>query len=376
MASSASVIPVNEPLLAREDLDTAFDALRSGWISSAGGYIEEFECAWARYCGMSHGVAVVNGTAALQIAVSALGIVRGDEVIMPSSTIMSCATAAIYAGAQPVFVDVDPETWCLDPAQVSAAVTSRTKAIMPVHLYGHPVDMDPILELADRYDLYVIEDAAEAHGAEYRGRRCGSLGDISCFSFYANKIITTGEGGMVLTNDSAVAERLRALRNLCFEGDRRFLHRSLGHNFRMTNVQAALGVNQVSRIESLVDRKRAIASRYESGLRTVLGIQLPIEREWAKSVYWMYGFVLNPELGITAAECGRRLLELGIHTRPFFFPLHRQPALRALGLLDDAARPVSEMLGEFGLYLPSGLSLADDDVDRVVDAVAQAMRVP
>jgi perosamine synthetase len=363
------MIPVNEPTLGARELDLVTDCVRNGWISSAGHYLDEFERAWADYCGMAHGVAVCNGTAALDVAVDCLELKPGDEVILPSFTIISCALPIIRHGGVPVVVDCDPDTWCVNVRQVSDAVTERTRAIMPVHIYGHPVDMDPLRELANQAGLAIIEDAAEAHGAEYKGRRCGGLGDISCFSFYANKIITTGEGGMVLTNDDAWATRARSYRNLCFLSDPRFVHHELGHNYRMTNLQAALGVAQLERIEEIVDRKRDMAHAYTERLRGCTALQLPVEREWARNVYWMYGVVIDPGTGLTASDVAGRLRKAGVDTRPFFVGMHKQPVLREMGFFHGVHLPVTEMLARQGLYLPSGTALTVDQVDRACLAV-------
>ncbi len=372
------MIPVNEPLLTAREMEYVQECVRTGWISSAGRFIEEFETRWAAYCGMSHGVAVSNGTAALEIAVEALGLTPGDEVILPSFTIISCVLAVLSNGAVPVLVDVDPKTYCLDVAQLEARITPRTRAIMPVHMYGHPVDMDPLLAVAKRHRLTVIEDAAEAHGAEYlsgRGgptqvwRRCGGLGDVSAFSFYANKLITTGEGGMVLTNDAAVAERLRSLRNLSFRSEKRFFHTELGHNFRLTNIQAALGVAQVERIDDIVARKRWMGQAYSERLNGIPSLQLPTESSWARSVYWMYGLVLDAKAGMDAVEFARRLRAEGVDTRPFFLGMHEQPALLDRGLFAGERYPVSERIARQGLYLPSGLALTEGQIDQVSGAV-------
>ena len=363
------MIPVNEPLLGEAELANVAECVRTGWISSAGRFIEEFEEQWAAYCGMRYGIAVANGSVALQAAVACLDLRPGDEVIMPTFTIISCATAVIYNGGVPVLVDADPATWCMDVSQVEARITPRTRAIMPVHIYGHPVDMDPLLALAAGNGLKVVEDAAEAHGAEYRGRRCGGLGDLSCFSFYANKIITTGEGGMILTNNPELAERARAQRNLCFRPERRFYHTELGHNFRLTNLQAAVGVAQVGRIDELVDRKRRMGQAYTERLAGLPGIALPVERSWAKNVYWMYGLVLDEATGLDAVEFARRLRARGVDTRPFFLGMHEQPALRARGLFRGERYPVSERIARQGLYLPSGLALTEAQLDEVCTAV-------
>jgi perosamine synthetase len=353
------------------------EALRSGWISSAGKFLEEFEARWAAYCGRKHGVAVSNGSVALESAIACLDLEPGDEVIVPDFTIISCATAVIAAGAVPVFVDANPRTWCIDTAQIEEQITPRTRAIMPVHIYGHPVDMEPVLRLAAAHELAVIEDAAEAHGAEYlldgKWRRCGSFGELSCFSFYANKLVTTGEGGMVVTDNDELAEQARSLRNLCFRSDRRFLHDRLGFNFRLTNLQAALGVAQIERMDEIVARKRAAAVRYTAALCDVSGLTLPIEERWARSVFWMYGVVLGDEIELGAEEFALRLRAEGVDTRPFFVGMHEQPALRARGLARDGRYPVSERLARRGLYLPSGVALTDGQIDAVAAAVRASL---
>jgi len=339
--SKSKMIPVNEPLLGELELEYVTECVRTGWISSEGRFIREFEERWAAYCGIKYGVAVSNGTVALQVAAACLDLHPGDEVIMPTFTIISCAQAVTYAGGVPVLVDASPRTWCMDVSGVEAKITPRTRAIMPVHIYGHPVDMDPLIELARKHNLAVIEDAAEAHGAEYKGRKCGGLGDLNCFSFYANKIITTGEGGMVLTNREDYAERLRSLRNLCFKKERRFYHTELGHNFRLTNIQAAIGLGQLERIEELVRRKRWMGAAYMERLHDVRGLQLPVEEPWAKNVYWMYGVVLNQGTDIDAAEFARRLSEQGVMTRPFFLGMHEQPVFQQMGLFRGEHYPVA-----------------------------------
>lgn len=363
---------VSEPLLDGKEMDYVREAVESGWISSEGRFIAEFERRWAEYCGVSHGVAVSNGTVALQLALRALDLEPGSEVILPSCTIISCAIAVLEAGCVPVLADSDPETWCLDPERVAARITPRTRAIMPVHLFGHPCDMAPLWRLAERYGLHIVEDAAEAHGAEYRGRRCGGLGTLGCFSFYANKIVTTGEGGMVTTDDAALAERLRSLRNLCFRRDRRFLHTELGFNFRLTNLQAAVGLAQVERIEDHLARKRRIAAHYRARLAG-LPLALPVERTWARNVYWMFGVVLDDAVPFDAAEFAARLRQRGIDSRPFFVGMHEQPALLDRGLFVDERHPVAERLARRALYLPSGLGLGTADLDRVADAVREVL---
>lgn len=374
------MIPVSEPLLTDRELEYVGACMKTGWISSSGPLIEEFEQKWSQYCGRKYGVSVCNGTAALQLSVSALHLAEGDEVIMPAFTIISCALAVVYTGGTPVLVDVDPDTWTMDVSQVAGKITPRTKAIMVVHIYGHPVDMDPIIALADRHGLAVIEDAAEAHGAEYlsqrnsaapQWRRCGSFGTASCFSFYANKLITTGEGGMVLTDDPELAGRLRSLRNLCFQPDRRFSHSELGFNFRLTSMQAALGLAQLERMDRIVARKRWIGQEYTKRLQGLAGLQLPVEEPWARSVYWMYGVVLSEDTGMDASAFARKMKDRGIETRPFFLGMHEQPVFQRRGLFRDQRYPVAERLARQGLYLPSGMALTEEQLGYVAEAVRE-----
>jgi perosamine synthetase len=377
------MIPVSEPQLGARELEFVAECVQSGWVSSAGRFIEAFEQQWAAYCGRSYGIAVSNGTVALQAAVAALGIGPGDEVILPTFTIISCAQAVTYAGAMPVLVDADPVTWGIDPDQVAAKITTRTRAIMPVHIYGHPVDMDPLLDLANRHNLAIIEDAAEVHGAEYLmarasdnplWRRCGSFGTMSTFSFYANKLITTGEGGMVLTDDPAIAAKLRSLRNLCFQSARRFYHEDLGFNFRMTNLQAALGLAQLERIDDIVARKRWIGQEYNRRLVDLPGIQLPTEQAWARNVYWVYGIVLDESTGMDAAVLATRLSERGVDTRPFFLGMHEQPVFQRMGLFKNERYPIAERLARQGLYLPSGIPITTEQIEHVCNVLQEALK--
>jgi perosamine synthetase len=376
------MIPVNEPLLGDRELEYATECIRTGWISSAGRFIEEFEQKWAAYCGMKHGIAVSNGTVALQTAVACLGLEPGFQVIMPTFTIISCALAVLYNGGTPVLVDCDPRTWCMDVAQVKNKITDRTRAIMPVHIYGHPVDMDPLVELSNRCNLYIIEDVAEAHGAEYlfnrgghspRWLRCGGIGHLSCFSFYANKLITTGEGGMVLTDDPVLAEKARSLRNLCFRPEKRFYHTELGNNFRLTNLQAALGLAQLERIDEIIEKKRWIGKQYTERLNNMPGVQLPIEESWARQVYWMYGMVLDKCLGMDATEFAEKLKSNDVETRPFFLGLHEQPVFHRMGLFEYEKHPVAEHIARQGLYLPSGLTLTESHVEQVTESVRKVL---
>jgi perosamine synthetase len=372
------MIPVNEPLLGERELEYVTECIRTGWISSAGRFIELFEEAWAAYCGIGYGIAVSNGTVALEVAVGSIGLKPGDEVIMPTFTIISCALAVLRNGGIPVLVDCDPHTWCMDASQVGSKITDRTRAIMPVHIYGHPVDMDGLWALAEKHDLVIVEDAAEVHGAEYLSgrdganptwRRCGGLGHISAFSFYANKLVTTGEGGMVLTNDAAYAEKAQSLRNLCFRPERRFFHTELGSNYRMTNMQAAIGLAQIERMEEIIARKRWMGQAYTKRLQGIPGLQLPVEEPWAKQVYWMYGVVLDEDRGMDASEFGHRLRKQGVGTRPFFLGMHEQPVLLGQGLFAGEHYPIAERIARQGLYLPSGLALTEAQLEQVCEAV-------
>jgi perosamine synthetase len=375
-------IPVSRPCLTERDVELVAQAVRSGWISSAGNFIEQFETGWAEYCSRRYGIAMCNGTAALHAAVMALELQPGDEVILPTFTIISCAQAIVQAGAKPVLVDIDPRTGGLLAKQVAERIGPRTKAIMSVHIYGHPVDMDPLLALAEQHGLAIIEDAAEVHGAEYlsrpRGsvpvwRRCGTFGTVSTFSFYANKLVTTGEGGMVLTDDDRLAERLRALRNLCFSSKRRFYHDELGFNYRMTNFQAALGVSQMERINATIERKRWVAQEYNRQLGAVRGLRRPIEESWARSVYWVYGIILDEATGLSAADFAEALRRRGVDSRPYFLGMHEQPAFHRLGLFLGERYPTAEYWARQGLYLPSSVDTTLQEIELVCAAVAESL---
>ncbi|MCJ7724602.1 MAG: DegT/DnrJ/EryC1/StrS family aminotransferase, partial [Anaerolineales bacterium] len=311
-----------------------------------------------------------------------LELIPGDEVIMPAFTIISCALAVVEIGAVPVLIDSEPKTWCMDVEKIEERISPRTRAIMVVHIYGHPVFMDKVLELAEKYNLLVIEDAAEVHGAEYLSgrshdnpvwRRCGGMGDISTFSFYANKLITTGEGGMVLTNDNEYAEKARGLRNLCFRPERRFFHTELGYNYRMTNLQAALGVAQLERFDQIIAKKRWMGKAYTDHLNDISGLQLPIEEPWARHVYWMYGLVLDESRGMDAVEFAKRLDALGVQTRPFFLGMHEQPVFWERGLFKGEHYPVAERIAKQGLYLPSGLALTEAQLEEVWKVVRKVL---
>lgn len=368
------MIPVSQPLLSGREKELLAECIETGWISSEGPFVTKFEEQFASYIGVDFGVAVCNGAAALETALFAAGIAEGDEIIMPSFTIISCALAAIRMGAIPVLVDADPETWNMDVAQIESRITPKTRAIMAVHIYGHPVDMGPLLRIAQRHNLIVVEDAAEVHGAEYKGKKCGSLGLLSAFSFYANKIITTGEGGMVLTSNQKMAERAKSYRNLCFRSERRFFHTELGFNYRMTNLQAALGVAQMEKIDEFIQIKRRLGKYYRERLSKVGGVKSQIEKPWAKTVYWMYCIELASETGLNANTMMEELGKKGIGTRPFFLGLHEQPVLHSLGLFKGEHYPVTERISRQGLYLPSGLTLTEKQINEVVSAVSEVLR--
>jgi perosamine synthetase len=365
-------IPVNDVLLNGNEKAYLNQCIDSGWISSEGPFVRQFEEQFASRVGRRYGVAVSNGSVALQAAATAMELTAGDEVILPSFTIISCAAAILRTGATPILVDSDPQTWNIDVDQVEKRITPRTKAIMVVHTFGLPVDMDPLLAIAQRHGLRILEDAAEMHGQLHRGRPCGSFGDASIFSFYPNKHVTTGEGGMVVTDDVALAERCRSLRNLCFEPKKRFVHSELGWNFRMTNLQAALGVAQLERLDEFVARKRRMGCRYTQGLAHLSKLQLPLCRtDYAENIYWVYGIVLDDELPFDAEELMRNLGLKGIGTRPFFWPMHEQPVFQKMGLFAGESYPVAERLGRRGFYIPSGIGLTDEQMDRVIEVMKE-----
>ncbi len=372
----ATFIPVNEPLLDGNEKKYLIECIETGWISSEGPFIKVFEERFAARVGRKHGIAVTNGTAAIDAAVDALGIGLGDEVIVPTFTIISCITQIVRSGSIPVLVDSDPITWNMDVAQIEAKITSRTKAIMMVHIYGLPVDVDPVLDLAKKYGLKVIEDAAEMHGQTYKNRPCGSFGDISTFSFYPNKHITTGEGGMIVTDDDELAETCRSLRNMCFQPHKRFVHERLGWNLRMTNMQAALGLAQLERLDEFVARKRSIGARYTELLSNVPGIQLPQARtNYADNIYWVYGLVLDESHDFDAIEAINQLAAQGIGTRPFFCPMHMQPVLKRMGLFKGESYPVAESMYRRGFYVPSGLALNEFQVEQVITQLHALLKI-
>ena len=367
-------IPVNEPLLNGNEKKYLCECIDTGWISSEGPFVKEFEQKMSATVGRRYGIAVSNGTAALEVAAQALGIGEGDEVIMPAFTIISCAMAVTKLGAVPVLVDSDLHTWNMNVNEIEAKITPKTKAIMVVHIYGLPAEMDQVLALAKKYGLKVIEDAAEMHGQTYKGKPCGGFGDISTFSFYPNKHITTGEGGMVVTDDEELAERCRMLRNLCFRKDIRYVHDEISDNYRFTNLQAAVGLAQLERLDEFVKRKRAMGKYYTEQLRDIDGLILPIEKtDYADNIYWVYGIVLDKQIDADNKCMQKLLAEEGIGSRTFFWCMHEQPVYQKQGLFSGEAYPNAEYLARKGFYIPSGLALIAEQMERVVAGVRKVM---
>lgn len=367
-------IPVNVPLLDGNEKKYLNECIDTGWISSEGPFVKRFEEEMANYVGRKYGIAVCNGSVALELTVEVLGLQKGDEVIMPTFTIVSCAAALVRKGIKPVLVDADPVTWNMDVTQIEDKITSNTKAIMVVHLYGLPVDMDVVSDIAQRYHLTVIEDGAEAHGLNYRGKKCGSFGTISTLSFYPNKHITTGEGGMVLTDDKKLKDKCELFRNLCHSKERRFYHEDLGYNFRMSNLQAAVGVAQFEKIEEHLNIKRQMGASYQRKLRTVRGLQLPIEKtDYADNVYWVFGLVIKQDITMDAQQIIKKLGKRGIGCRPFFYPMHLQPVFRKMGLFEGERYPVAEYLGEKGFYVPSGMAVTEEQREYVSEQVKEVL---
>jgi perosamine synthetase len=357
------MIPVNRPLFISNEKKYLAKCIDLSWISSEGPFVKEFEQKFSKYVGKKYGVAVSSGTAALEVAMGVIGIKKGDEVIVPSFTIISCALAVTNYGGVPVFVDCDRKTWNIIPEEIEKNITNKTKAILVVHMYGHPCDMDEIIKIAKKHKLLIIEDCAEVHGAEYKNKKCGFFGDISCFSFYANKIISTGEGGMLLTNNKNYFEKAKSFRNLGFGKKDRFCHEYIAKNYRMTNLQAAVGVAQIKNIEKFIRIKRENAKSYSKALSDIPELGLPIEKPDTKNVYWMYGLVLEKSAGMDAKSLARKLSVLGIETRPFFYPMHLQPIWKKEGIkIRFGECKNSEYLGKYGFYLPSGLGLKKEEI--------------
>lgn len=363
-------IPVNTPLLDGNEKKYLNECIESGWISSEGPFVKEFEEKFASRVNRKFGIAVCNGTVGLELAVKAIGINPGDEIILPSFTIISCAAAIVRAGAIPVLVDSDPLTWNMDVSKIEEKITSRTKAIMVVHTYGLPVDMDTVIAVANKHNLKIIEDAAEAHGLLYKGKPCGSFGDISVFSFYPNKHVTTGEGGMVLTNDPEISNLSKSLRNLCFLPERRFVHEDLGWNFRMNNLQAAVGLAQLERLDEFIDIKKSMGKLYNNALSGIDSIQNPLlQTSFAENIFWVYGLVLKNKDLKFRDELTKELAKRGIGTRPFFWCMHEQPILKKMGFFQNESYPVAEKMARCGFYIPSGLALQSHEIKYVSETL-------
>jgi perosamine synthetase len=365
-------VPVNEPLFIGNEKKYLNECIDSGWISSDGPFVKKFEEQFAATVGRRYGVAVCNGTAALEVAVQVLGLGSGDEVIMPTFTIISCAAAIVKVGATPVVVDCHPDTWNMDLRQIEEKITKKTKAIMVVHIYGLPVDMYPVLELANKYNLKIVEDSAEAIGQSYKNKPCGSFGDVSVFSFYANKHITTGEGGMLVVDDAELVERCRSFRNLCFQAKQRFVHEEIGSNFRMTNLQAAVGLAQLENLNNLVVRKREIGRLYNQAFKGISKLKLPLPKtDYAENIYWIYGLVLGDDVTFDAKIAMQMLAKKGIGVRPFFWNMHEQPVFKKMGLFERERCPVAEKIARRGFYIPSGLGLTQVQQERVIEAIKE-----
>ncbi|GIV76043.1 MAG: aminotransferase DegT [Litorilinea sp.] len=366
-----SIIPVCEPSLTGNEMKYVQQAIETNWISSAGSFIREFEAKFAEAVGTRYGIACANGTVAMHLALATLGLEPGDEVILPTFTMIATINAVTYCGATPVLVDSEPEYWQMDINQVADKITPRTRAILPVHIYGHPVDMDPLMALAERHGIAVIEDAAEAHGARYKGRPCGSLGHAAGFSFYGNKIITTGEGGMITTNDRELARLAWNLRDHAFSTERHFWHKFVGFNYRMTNLQAAVGLAQVEQLATFVEARRRNAREYTARLQEIPGITTPPEAPWATNVYWMYGILVDREAyGMGRDELRKVLADHGIETRTFFIPMHCQPIYWQR--FKGQRYPVAERLCRDGFYLPSASSLSLQEIEYITDVIREA----
>jgi len=362
-------IPVSKPALIGREKEYVLDCLESSWISSNGKYIELFEKRFAEHLGVKHALACSNGTVALHLALLALGVGQGDEVIVPTLTYVATANAVRYTGATPVLAGSEPDTWNIDPGKIEPLITKKTKAIIPVSLYGHPCDMDPVMDIAERHGLYVIEDAAEALGAKYRGRPCGSIAHISTFSFYGNKTITTGEGGMVVTNDGGLAKKVRILKGQGMDPKRRYWFPVLGYNYRMTNIQAAIGLAQMENVGKFVEKRRKIAWWYNENLKGISSITLPSEKDYAFHSYWMYSILIEKWYGKSRDEVMDFLLKEGIETRPLFYPMHVMPVYRENSLRLKNAEDIASR----GINLPTFYELTEEDV-RYISGVIRENR--
>lgn len=363
-------IPVSQPFLDKTETEYVLSALADGAISGLyGDYIDKFEEDFSHYSGCSYGVATNSGTSALHLALASLGVGAKDEVLVSSFTNMATFFAVLYQGAKPIPIDIEPDTWNINPQLIEEKINEKTKAILVVHIYGHPVDMDPILKIAKDHGLYVIEDCAEAHGALYKGKKVGSLGDVGCFSFYANKIITTGEGGMITTNNVEIADKARSLKSLAFGVNNKFMHEDIGFGYRMTNLQAAIGCAQLKKIDEIIDKKRKIAHYYNEKLKDICGLQLPIENPYAKNVYWMYHVVLNEEFGFPRAVVMKKLKDYGVEIREAFIPYNMQEIFIRRGWVNGDECPISNYVAENGFYIPSSPLLNKKELEYIISKI-------
>ncbi len=367
------MIPVNTPHIAEKEKQYVNQCLDTGWISSAGHFVDEFEKQFANYCDCKFGVTTTNGTSAIHLALKSLDIGPGDEVLVPAFTMAGSVYPIVQCGAKPVFVDSEMDTYNIDFQDSLSKITPKTKAIIVVHIYGHSVDMDPFIELCREKNIYLIEDAAEAHGALYKGRKAGSMGDVACFSFFANKIITTGEGGMIVSNNEQLINKAKRLKNLA-HSNVRFIHDlPEAYNYRMTNMQAAIGLAQLERVEVIIDRKIYNANLYNELLADIPYLKTPTKKPWAKNVYWMYAVLLQADSKFDKADLMLKLKEKGIETRSFFYPLDKSPAFKQYVQNQNPCKNADE-LGSRGFYLPSGQNLSIEDIKFISDNMHQIMQ--
>ncbi len=361
--------PVSEPLLTGNELEYVSNCIKTNWISSAGKYVRNFEKMLAEYCQMPYALAVSNGTVALHLALDALGIGPGDEVIVPDLTFAASINSIIYTGATPVLVDIERDSWNIDPAATEAAITDKTKAIMPVHLYGLPANMDAISAIAKKHNLLVVEDAAEAIGSFYKGKPAGSMSDASTFSFYGNKTITTGEGGMILFKDKAVYEKAMVLRDHGMSKDKRYWHEHVGYNYRLTNVQAAIGCAQMERVDAIVNRKIEMANAYIQQLSSVAGITLQASYPDITSTYWLFTVLLDTNNELSRDALIEKLQMNGIETRPVFYPLHEMPPYQKY--VRNQTFENATYVSSHGICLPSYLELKNEEIQLICEVLKQ-----
>jgi perosamine synthetase len=364
-------IPVAAPAFAGNEVKYVMDCLESVWISSKGRYIEEFENKFAQYIGSKHAITVSNGTVALHLSLLAYDIRSGDEIIVPTLTYIATVNAVSYCGATPVFIDSEMATWNIDAAAIEAKITARTKGIIVTHLYGHPVDMDQVMKIARKYNLFVIEDAAEAHGAQYNGNKVGSIGDIGVFSLYGNKVITTGEGGIITTNNDQAAKKINLLKSQGMDTKKRFWHTCIGYNYRMTNIQAAIGLGQLEQIDWHIERRLQVAAFYEQYFAGNEKIILPPRQPWAKNIYWLYTILLPPELAVFRDEVMKDLADANIETRPVFYPIHLLPPYSRLA--EGQSYPVAELIARSGINLPTHANISEREVEYVCNCLIRAV---